>query len=210
MERFCFTDYPSNYGRVPEQFFGPQFGGNGLMSMDNPEYILNEQQRQRNSVNGRIPSGNGSVNNHGAGAGNYHTLGIPFVNSGSPNAQGPPSVHSAPGGGGVPFNSLSSTSSGTVASSTNHGGPLNGKHPFSRHNPPGLPRTPGSAGSNPHPSTGEESDEHEYINDFDRLQRELQPLHPTRTSTSSSIVLQPPPFKNNNPNPDSGKHETTV
>ena len=82
------VDYPSNYGRVPDQ--GLHAGG---FSMDNPEYILNEQRRQ----------------------GDYHTLGIPIVNSSSPSSQGPSSIHSVHSGGqptaGGQFISLSSNGS---------------------------------------------------------------------------------------------------
>lgn len=120
---------------------------------------------------------------------NYHTLGIPFNNS----SPGPSSINAPP------FNSLSSTGSGLPNNMM-----INGSVGSSSGSVP--PRTPGS---HPRSSAGEEeSDEHEYYNEFDRLRREMQPLHPTRTS-NSSIVLQPPP------NPVSGlaqqsKHETTV
>merc|ERR1719367_1241948 len=89
---YFLTDAPSNYVRVPEfKSKGSRTSGNapigqaptagGFFSMDNPEYILNEQQRSNN----RHPQ-----------TGNYHTLGIPFVNSNSPSShsQGPSSIHS--------------------------------------------------------------------------------------------------------------------
>lgn len=91
-QNYFLTDYPSNYGRVPD--LAMHTGG---FSMDNPEYILNEQRR----------------------CGDYHTLGIPIVHSSSPSShsQGPSSIHSVhsngmqtqPGGG--PYPSLSSNGS---------------------------------------------------------------------------------------------------
>ena len=64
-----------------------------------------------------------------------------------------------------PYTSLSSTGS----SHTNNTG-LNGAI------------TGGSAGSHPRSSDGES--DHEYYNDVDRLQREMQPLHQPRNETT--------------------------
>ena len=58
----------------------------GVVSMDNPEYILQEAKQRRDGS--------------GSGSGNYHTLGIPVVPS-------PTSSLPAP-----PYTSLSSTASG--------------------------------------------------------------------------------------------------
>ncbi|XP_059088184.1 epidermal growth factor receptor-like isoform X2 [Tigriopus californicus] len=192
---YFLTDNPSNYGRVPD--FTP-FANTGLVSMDNPEYILNEHRNKSNR-------------------GNYHTLGIPLVNGGSP---GPSSIQSAPGGngnnppytslpGGNPRNGYSSVPPGTTSGLN---GVINGMAP-------GVPRTPGVS-SHPRSSAGEESDEHEYYNDFDRLKREMQPLHPNRTSTASSsngsvvtanLANGPPGMLSLNPaSSNINKHETTV
>ena len=62
----------------------------GLVSMDNPEYILQETKRR----------GGG-----GGNSGNYHTLGIPVVPS--PSSSSGPASLPAP-----PYPSLSSTASG--------------------------------------------------------------------------------------------------
>ncbi len=182
---FC-TDHPYNYGRVPDAH---PFSA-GLISMDNPEYILNQRQQQRGS----------------GGRGNYHTLGIPLVNHGSNNnsspgsSQGPSSIHSAPGGGPT----AAATAALPPSAAANSNGLPQPPPLFLTAPPPGrnaaaglngavkksaaAPRAPGGAGagmggsSSQHPrsSSAEESDDHEYYNDFDRLNRELQPLHPNR------------------------------
>lgn len=169
--------------------------------MDNPEYILNEQRRM----------------------GDYHTLGIPIVHSSSPSSQGPSSIHSVhsnglpaqPGGVG-PYPSLSSNGS-TVPAGLN--GVIN-----SRVNPSNLPPHLGVQRR----SSGEESDDHEYYNDLERLKREMQPLQaPTSPPQSASSAgsasmsvrsagtttqpMPPPPaqpFKLMPP--PASKHETTV
>ncbi len=199
-----FLDNPSNYGRVPDMH---PFSA-GVISMDNPEYILNEQQQRSN-------------NNNNGNRGNYHTLGIPILPAGQSNnnsspgsSQGPSSIHSAPG-----------------AANTN-GLPMPQPPPvFLAAPPPGrnaglngavmkVPRTPGAA-SHPRSSSAEESDEHDYYNDVDRIKRrELQPLHPN--SRGGVMRLQPPPQQQQPPPPPPttmphlpglqpiSKHETTV
>ena len=173
--------------------------------MDNPEYILNESRR---------------------GCGDYHTLGIPIVHSNSPSShsQGPSSIHSVhsngmppqPGGVG-PYPSLSSNGS-TVPAGLN--GVINSRLNVNNLNHIGVQRR----------SSGEESDDHEYYNDIDRLKREMQPLQPAlpslqpltsppqsassggsaSVSVRSAMSLQPPaqPFKLMPP--PASKHETTV
>jgi hypothetical protein len=143
-----FLDYPSNYGRVPD--LGMHTGG---FSMDNPEYILNEQRSR---------------------CGDYHTLGIPIVHSSSPSShsQGPSSIHSVHSNGmanqpGIgPYPSLSSNGS-TVPAGLN--GVINARLNVNNVNHVGVQRR----------SSGEESDEHEYYNDLERLKREMQPLQPS-------------------------------
>ena len=65
----------------------------GVVSMDNPEYILQEAKRRGG----------------GAGSGNYHTLGIPVVPSPPSSSSGPSSLPAPP------FTSLSSTASSSLA-----------------------------------------------------------------------------------------------
>ena len=185
-------DYPSNYGRVPD--LGLHTGG---FSMDNPEYILNEQRR----------------------CGDYHTLGIPIIHSNSPSSQGPSSIHSVHSNGPSappavgPYPSLSSNGS-TVPAGLN--GVINSRaHPAALGHP-GVARR----------SSGEESDDHEYYNDLERLKREMQPLQaPTsppqsassagsaaasvRSASMAGAALPPSqPFKLMPP--PASKHETTV
>ena len=202
-EYFKIPDNPSNYGRVPD--FNP-FGNGGLLSMDNPEYILQEERRR----NASQP--------HRGSRGDYHTLGIPFHTASSPGgSQGPSSIHSVPN---MPNN-------GHYGSINGPGMSHNGGNPYAS----GLNGVINSGNTRlGHPpgrgsSAGEdESDEHEYYNDFDRLKRELQPLHPTRTSTTSSSTgsvqsgLPPPPSSMGSMAPQKpivlapppSKHETTV
>lgn len=129
-----------NYGRLPD--FIPH---SGVVSMDNPEYILQEAKRR--------------------GMNNYHTLGIPVVPS--PTSSNGPSSLPAP-----PYTSLSSTGSANYAAVTSTNNPtqtgLNGAI-FN-----GNTMRAGSNGSHPRSSDGES--DHEYYNDVDRLQREMQPL----------------------------------
>ncbi|XP_040565230.1 epidermal growth factor receptor isoform X1 [Lepeophtheirus salmonis] len=180
---YFLTDNPPNYGRVPDFVdssstssghpnltgrIGNSVGG-GFISMDNPEYILNNDQK---------PS-----------RGDYHTLGIPFIpNSPSSSQGGPPSI--AGSTASYPMPPPVSTASLVVAAGSS-----------ANSTPPATQQQPSSAGlngvingycrsSNPPRSSGEESDDHDYYNDFERLNRELQPLHPRNTLPS--------------------KHETTV
>ena len=96
---------------------------------------------------------------------NYHTLGIPVVPS--PTSSNGPSSLPAP-----PYTSLSSTGSANYAAVTSTNNPtqtgLNGAI-FN-----GNTMRAGSNGSHPRSSDGES--DHEYYNDVDRLQREMQPL----------------------------------
>lgn len=78
---------PNNYGRLVLPDFIPH---SGVVSMDNPEYILQEAKRR--------------------GLANYHTLGIPVVPS--PTSSSGPSSLPAP-----PYTSLSSTGSTAFTSS---------------------------------------------------------------------------------------------
>ena len=178
----------------------------GGFSMDNPEYILNEQRR----------------------CGDYHTLGIPIVHSSSPSShsQGPSSIHSVHSNGmpqmpqtGGPYPSLSSNGS-TVPPPAGLNGVINSR----------LNLNLGHLGVQRR-SSGEESDEHEYYNDLERLKREMQPLQqqqqqlaPTSPPQSASsagsaansvrstgvgTTAQPSqPFKLLPP--PASKHETTV
>ncbi len=191
VSRLLPTDYPSNYGRVPDF---THLSSHGLISMDNPEYILNEQR--------------------GSHRGNYHTLGIPLVhNSGSPSsgstggssgggANGPSSIQSAPGFSGM-FHHSTPAQNSTVFSPGLNGALKSGG--------PAAPRTPGATSqqttaTRSRSSAGEsESDEHEYYNDLDRIRRELQPLQPNRTISVSSQQQ----LAGQQPQPAS-KHETTV
>ena len=151
--------------------------------MDNPSYYEQSQMQ--------------------VGKGNYNTLGIPLVKSSSPS--GPSSIQSAPLNA---YNSLSSSGTSTQYSSAPPGMPgvqppgVNGM--MNGIGPGGPPRTPGAgSGSHPRSSAGEESDEPDYYNEIDRLKREMQPLHPNRTSNSNSpSSLQMPSGPS--------KHETTV
>merc|ERR1719362_998918 len=77
----------NNYGRLVLPEFIPH---SGVVSMDNPEYILQEAKRR--------------------GLANYHTLGIPVVPS--PTSSSGPSSLPAP-----PYTSLSSTGSTNFTSS---------------------------------------------------------------------------------------------
>ena len=142
----------NNYGRLVLPEFIPH---SGVVSMDNPEYILQEAKRR--------------------GLANYHTLGIPVVPS--PTSSSGPSSLPAP-----PYTSLSSTGSTNFTSSPaapHHpqqqqqgtaglNGALSGQPPSHR--------------SHPRSSDGES--DHEYYNDVDRLKRELQPLHQPRNETT--------------------------
>ena len=153
---FFSPDYPSNYGRVPD----PHMHTGGF-SMDNPEYILNEQRR----------------------CGDYHTLGIPIVHSSSPSShsQGPSSIHSVHSNGmqqqlqqpGGPYPSLSSNGS-TVPPPAGLNGVINSR----------LNLNLGHLGVQRR-SSGEESDEHEYYNDLERLKREMQPLQQHQLAPTS-------------------------
>ena len=211
---YFLTDAPSNYGRVPDFALkgarnsnngpvgqGPMPGG--FFSMDNPEYILNEQQRGGS----RHPQ-----------TGNYHTLGIPFVNSNSPSSQGPSSIHSVHshtnslsgavnGSSNINPSSLSSnassnsaTTSGkvqkssyTLPNSNYQSAPISGLNGAVIKSP--MHATRGNAHSQnlAHDKakhrgevlSSDHSDEHEYYNDYElRLKREMQPLQkPTQNKS---------------------------
>jgi L1 cell adhesion molecule len=115
-----------NYGRLPD--FIPH---SGVVSMDNPEYILQEAKRR--------------------GVSNYNTLGIPVVPS--PTSSNGPSSLPAP-----PYTSLSSTGSGNYAAVTSSNNPtqtgLNGAI-FN-----GNAVRAGSNGSHPRSSDGESDHEY--------------------------------------------------
>ncbi len=173
----------------------------GLISMDNPEYILNEQQQQQQQLQQQ----------RGSGRGNYHTLGIPLVNNGgsgsnnnsSPgSSQGPSSLHSVNNANSVglpqppplqPVFLAAPPPGRNAAAAGSATAGLNGAM-VKPVGPGPVPRTPG-AGSHPRSSSAEESDEHEYYNDFDRLKREMQPLRPNpnrTTATQPSAIPRPP------------------
>ena len=142
----------------------------GVVSLDNPEYILQEARRRARA------------------GGNYHTLGIPVVSVPSPTSSNGPSSLPAP-----PYTSLSSGGSINYAAITAAVGPppqmvINGTI---KSNMAGLngaivngnhPTRAGSNGSHPRSSDGES--DHEYYNDVDRLKREMQPLHQPRNETT--------------------------
>jgi len=150
---YYIPEEPSHmYGRLCHPDVIPH---SGMVSMDNPEYILQEQKRRARS--------------------NYHTLGIPVVAQPSPTSSSGPSSLPAP-----PYTSLSSAGSINYAAITAAVGPPPGAI---KNNMAGLngaivngngPRA-GSNGSHPRSSDGES--DHEYYNDVDRLKREMQPLH---------------------------------
>merc|ERR1719430_2674576 len=146
----------NNYGRLVLPEFIPH---SGVVSMDNPEYILQEAKRR--------------------GLANYHPLGSPVVPS--PTSSSGPSSLPAP-----PYTSLSSTGSTNFTSSPaapHHpqqqqqgqqgtaglNGALSGNQPASHRS---------------HPRSSDGESDHEYYNDVDRLKRELQPLHQPRNETT--------------------------
>lgn len=109
-------DKPSNYGRVPD--IGGN-GGHGVMSMDNPEYILDSKKATNGGGRGRNGGRGGNYDLKfppNSNSGNYHTLGIPLVNNGSSpshsSSQGPSSIQSAPPAAAGPYSSITSTGSG--------------------------------------------------------------------------------------------------
>lgn len=131
----------------------------GVVSMDNPEYILQESKK----------------------SGNYHTLGIPVVPS--PTSSNGPSSLPAP-----PYTSLSSTGSSSYAGPPTCAPPppavsaagLNGAIPGHS-----TGHRAGSNGSHGPRSSDGESEDHDYYNDVDRLKREMQPLQqPPRNETT--------------------------
>jgi len=152
----------NNYGRLVLPEFIPH---SGVVSMDNPEYILQEAKRR--------------------GLSNYHTLGIPVVPS--PTSSSGPSSLPAP-----PYTSLSSTGSTNFTSSPaapHH--PQQQQQQQQQHQQQqggtaglngALSGQPASHRSHPRSSDGES--DHEYYNDVDRLKRELQPLHQPRNETT--------------------------
>ena len=227
---YFLTDAPSNYGRVPDYLSkggrgtanNGQTGTNmppvnqvgGFFSMDNPEYILNEQQ-QRNNM--RIIQ-----------TGNYHTLGIPFVNSSSPSnhSQGPSSIHSVHShtnslsgvvNGSSNMNPSSLSSNGSCNSATINNG-KGQKSNYTLHNGNYQHQTTsglngavmksqiqvsrGSTSTNNAPNifhdkskqnregaSSDLSDEHEYYNDYElRLKREMQPLQKSSQNMAPPLV----------------------
>ena len=136
-----------NYGRI--QDFMPHVSG--VVSMDNPEYILQEAKRR----------GTGS-----GGSGNYHTLGIPVIPSPTASSSGPSSLPAPP------YASLSSTASSSLNTASNNSG--------GQTQPQGQATAQtGLNGAVLHPGHPRSSDgesDHEYYNDVDRLKREMQPL----------------------------------
>ena len=203
---YFLTDAPSNYGRVPAPQ-GHQIGG--FFSMDNPEYILNEQQRN----NSRIHQ-----------AGNYHTLGIPFVNNNSPSSHshGPSSIHSVHshtnslsgavnGSSNANPSSLSSNGSSNSAAinsgkmqkpaynlhtSNYQSAPISGLNGAVIKSPTYISR--GIAPNQVHDKGKQQrneilssdlSDEHEYYNDYElRLKREMQPLQASQNIATSLVT----------------------
>ena len=146
----------NNYGRLVLPEFIPH---SGVVSMDNPEYILQEAKRR--------------------GLANYHTLGIPVVPS--PTSSSGPSSLPAP-----PYTSLSSTGSTNFTSSP-ASQPHHPQQQQQQQGTAGLNgalsgNQPASHRSHPRSSDGES--DHEYYNDVDRLKRELQPLHQPRNETT--------------------------
>ena len=212
---YFLTDAPSNYGRVPDfTSKGSRTSGNapigqaptagGFFSMDNPEYILNEQQRS----NTRHPQ-----------TGNYHTLGIPFVNSNSPSShsQGPSSIHSVHshtnslsgainGSSNINPSSLSSNASSNSATISGKVQKTSYNIPNSNYQSAPISGLNGAVIKSPiHPGRGnaqnyslndkakhrgeilssDQSDEHEYYNDYElRLKREMQPLQKPQQNKS--------------------------
>ena len=167
---FVAEDNFQNYGRLPD--FIPH---SGVVSMDNPEYILQESKRRG-----------------GQGSGNYHTLGIPVIPS--PTSSNGPSSLPAP-----PYTSLSSTNSSSYTPAPSTGATSNYTSSVATAHAPGgsnLPQTglngaifntAGRAGSNgSHPRSSDGESDHEYYNDVDRLKREMQPLQqqPPRNETT--------------------------
>ena len=112
------------------------------------------------------------------GMSNYQTLGIPIVPSPTSSLPAPPyTPTSLPA---PPYTSLSSQGSGSGHTPQPQPPGLNGA----------LPAGSGGAGNGagggqsalPRSSDGES--DHEYYNDVDRLQREMQPLHVPRNETT--------------------------
>jgi hypothetical protein len=177
--------------------------------MDNPEYILNEQQRN----NSRIHQ-----------AGNYHTLGIPFVNNNSPSSHshGPSSIHSVHShtnslSGAVNGSSNANPSSLSSNGSSNSAAINSGKmqkpaynlHPSNYQSAPisglngAVIKSPtyisrGIVPNQVHDKGKQQrneilssdlSDEHEYYNDYElRLKREMQPLQASQNIATSLVT----------------------
>ena len=133
-----------NYGRI--QDFMPHISG--VVSMDNPEYILQEAKRRGT----------------GAGSGNYHTLGIPVIPSPTASSSGPSSLPAPP------YTSLSSTASSSLNTASNNSAGQPQGQSTTQTGLNGAVLHPGQ----PRSSDGES--DHEYYNDVDRLKREMQPL----------------------------------
>ena len=148
----------NNYGRLVLPEFIPH---SGVVSMDNPEYILQEAKRR--------------------GLANYHTLGIPVVPS--PTSSSGPSSLPAP-----PYTSLSSTGSTNFTSSPS--APHHPNQQQQQQQQQGTAGLNGAlSGNQPalhrsHPRSSDGESDHEYYNDVDRLKRELQPLHQPRNETT--------------------------
>merc|ERR1719273_495548 len=141
----------NNYGRLVLPEFIPH---SGVVSMDNPEYILQEAKRR--------------------GLANYHTLGIPVVPS-STSSSGPSSLPAPP------YTSLSSTGSTNFTSSPS--APHHPNQQQQQQQQQGTAGLNGAlSGNQPalhrsHPRSSDGESDHEYYNDVDWLKRELQPLH---------------------------------
>jgi hypothetical protein len=84
--------------------------GSGFMSMDNPEYILNNNNA-------------GNNHNSNAVAPDYHTLGIPLMQQGQHSPGGgssePSSLQSLPAAAGTGYSSLSSNTTSSMVTAIN-------------------------------------------------------------------------------------------
>jgi len=152
----------SRYGRLHAL---PDFIPHGMVSLDNPEYILQEAKRSRGTCS------------------NYQTLGIPVVPSPTSSLPAPPytslssTASGSGGGGGMMMQPPTSQPSSTLPTVVVNGPPQPGLNGAIAAN------ANGNNPSHPPRSSDGESD-HEYYNDVDRLKREMQPLHQPRNETT--------------------------